>query len=309
MVLIGDDPWSDSTQVPADSRYLCKHIYMPVMEPSSNQELKDWIDLGVPTLPRSEPFHRLSRHHQPGRRRRQRHLPAESLSRLRHGQQVYDRHRAHRSGKHRVAPAAHLDQGGRHAAPVRAALRKRPPQRRQPHRQRPRKSALARRDRLRRLRAGILLSATRAARTGRGRPGADPQARHQLSDRSAVGGGIFASRCAAFSSSKNAAGSWRSRSARSSRKLNQNATAANRTNVWGKEFPAGLKGIPSTRGLNPSILIEHLAPLGKFFHDPNLAARQRTHRVRGRTGPQDGHVRHSDPAAHAHVLPRLPASR
>src|SRR5207244_913353 len=46
IVLIGDDPWSDSTQVPADSRYLCKHIFMPVMEPSDNQELKDWIDLG-----------------------------------------------------------------------------------------------------------------------------------------------------------------------------------------------------------------------------------------------------------------------
>ena len=46
LVIIGDDPWSDSTQVPADSRYLCKHIFMPVMEPSNNQELKDWIDLG-----------------------------------------------------------------------------------------------------------------------------------------------------------------------------------------------------------------------------------------------------------------------
>src|SRR5438093_705046 len=46
LVLIGDDPWSDSTQVPADSRYLCKHMFMPVLEPSTNQELKDWIDLG-----------------------------------------------------------------------------------------------------------------------------------------------------------------------------------------------------------------------------------------------------------------------
>ena len=46
LVIVGDDPWSDSTQVPADSRYLSKHIYMPVMEPATNQELKDWIDLG-----------------------------------------------------------------------------------------------------------------------------------------------------------------------------------------------------------------------------------------------------------------------
>jgi indolepyruvate ferredoxin oxidoreductase len=41
----GDDPWSDSTQVAADSRFLAKHLFMPVMEPSDPQELKDWINL------------------------------------------------------------------------------------------------------------------------------------------------------------------------------------------------------------------------------------------------------------------------
>jgi indolepyruvate ferredoxin oxidoreductase len=45
IVVCGDDPWSDSTQVPADSRYLCKHLYVPVVEPSTPQEVKDWIDL------------------------------------------------------------------------------------------------------------------------------------------------------------------------------------------------------------------------------------------------------------------------
>src|SRR6202453_2282581 len=45
VVVMGDDPWSDSTQVPADSRYLCKHMYMPILEPSTNQEMKDWVDL------------------------------------------------------------------------------------------------------------------------------------------------------------------------------------------------------------------------------------------------------------------------
>ncbi len=44
VVIVGDDPWSDSTQVPADSRYLFKHMHMPVLEPSTNQEIKDWID-------------------------------------------------------------------------------------------------------------------------------------------------------------------------------------------------------------------------------------------------------------------------
>lgn len=54
LVVLGDDPWSDSTQVPADSRYLCKHLMMPVMEPSDPQELKDWIGLGFQVSRESE---------------------------------------------------------------------------------------------------------------------------------------------------------------------------------------------------------------------------------------------------------------
>jgi indolepyruvate ferredoxin oxidoreductase len=45
VVVMGDDPWSDSTQVPADSRFLCKHMFMPILEPTTNQEMKDWVDL------------------------------------------------------------------------------------------------------------------------------------------------------------------------------------------------------------------------------------------------------------------------
>lgn len=45
VIVLGDDPWSDSTQVPADSRFLAKHLFMPVLEPSDPQELKDWINL------------------------------------------------------------------------------------------------------------------------------------------------------------------------------------------------------------------------------------------------------------------------
>ena len=46
LVVVGDDPWSDSTQVPIDSRRLSDHLLMPVMEPSTFQEVKDWIKLG-----------------------------------------------------------------------------------------------------------------------------------------------------------------------------------------------------------------------------------------------------------------------
>src|SRR5438477_10620182 len=45
VIVMGEDPWCDSTQVPADSRFLCEHLRMPVVEPTGPQEVKDWIDL------------------------------------------------------------------------------------------------------------------------------------------------------------------------------------------------------------------------------------------------------------------------
>jgi indolepyruvate ferredoxin oxidoreductase len=44
LIIVGDDPWSDSTQVPADSRYMAEHLRLPLIEPSSPQEVKDWMD-------------------------------------------------------------------------------------------------------------------------------------------------------------------------------------------------------------------------------------------------------------------------
>ncbi len=54
VIVLGDDPWSDSTQVPADSRYLCKHLMIPILEPSDPQELKDWINLAFSLSRESE---------------------------------------------------------------------------------------------------------------------------------------------------------------------------------------------------------------------------------------------------------------
>jgi indolepyruvate ferredoxin oxidoreductase len=45
IVICGEDPWCDSTQVPADSRFLCEHLRMPVVEPGNIQQTKDWINL------------------------------------------------------------------------------------------------------------------------------------------------------------------------------------------------------------------------------------------------------------------------
>jgi len=45
LIVVGDDPWSDSTQVPADSRFLAEHVRLPLLEPAYPQEVKDWVDL------------------------------------------------------------------------------------------------------------------------------------------------------------------------------------------------------------------------------------------------------------------------
>ncbi|MEM6756708.1 MAG: indolepyruvate ferredoxin oxidoreductase, partial [Planctomycetota bacterium] len=45
LIVLGDDPWNDSTQVPADSRYLAEHLRLPIVEPCGPQEVKDFIDL------------------------------------------------------------------------------------------------------------------------------------------------------------------------------------------------------------------------------------------------------------------------
>jgi indolepyruvate ferredoxin oxidoreductase len=54
VVVYGDDPWSDSTQVAADSRYISKHLFMPVIEPADPQEVKDYVDLGFKLSAASE---------------------------------------------------------------------------------------------------------------------------------------------------------------------------------------------------------------------------------------------------------------
>lgn len=47
IVIVGDDPALSSTQVGMDSRRLFQHLQMPVIAPSSFQEMKDWISLAL----------------------------------------------------------------------------------------------------------------------------------------------------------------------------------------------------------------------------------------------------------------------
>lgn len=56
IVVYGDDPWSDSTQVPADSRYISKHLFIPTIEPSNPQECKDFVGLSFKLSAASELF-------------------------------------------------------------------------------------------------------------------------------------------------------------------------------------------------------------------------------------------------------------
>ncbi len=43
VVVVGDDPWNETTQINSDSRFLSRHLNMPILEPSTFQELKDGI--------------------------------------------------------------------------------------------------------------------------------------------------------------------------------------------------------------------------------------------------------------------------
>ena len=47
VIVVGDDPWSQSTSTPADSRYLFKHLHIPFLEPATPQELKDWMKIAL----------------------------------------------------------------------------------------------------------------------------------------------------------------------------------------------------------------------------------------------------------------------
>lgn len=52
--VVGDDPALSSTQVGADSRFTLSGAKIPVIEPSSNQEIKDWIKIAFDIARKSE---------------------------------------------------------------------------------------------------------------------------------------------------------------------------------------------------------------------------------------------------------------
>jgi indolepyruvate ferredoxin oxidoreductase len=269
LVLIGDDPWSDSTQVPADSRYLCKHLFLPVMEPATNQELKDWIDLAYRLSREANLFigYLVTTNQADGGGsvacRPNRFPDISTRNKLTLDTAAIDLENTvllpPRTWRREAAFPARFeklwDSARRHGVNRVLNVRENP-----------------------RWRAEIGLVAT-----GLGYA----YLRHALHELGVAGQvpilklGIsypvdpylveqFTRQVRSIFVVEERRGFMEEQIAEIVSKLNQNATAANRTNVWGKDFPAGLHGIPATRGLNPSILIDRLAPLGRFFHDPNL---------------------------------------
>ena len=47
LVVVGDDPWNDTTQINSDSRFLAQHLHLPILEPATFQEIKDWMAHGL----------------------------------------------------------------------------------------------------------------------------------------------------------------------------------------------------------------------------------------------------------------------
>lgn len=45
LIIVGDDPWNETTQINSDSRFLSQHLHTPILAPATFQEIKDWIDI------------------------------------------------------------------------------------------------------------------------------------------------------------------------------------------------------------------------------------------------------------------------
>jgi len=274
LVLIGDDPWSDSTQVPADSRYLCRHLFMPVMEPGTNQELKDWIDFGFRISREANLFigYLVTTNQADGGGSvevRPNHFPEISTV----NKSTLDTDKIDLENTVLLPPRTWLKEEGlpqRYARLFESARHYSINQILNP-RENPR------------WRAEIGFVATGQGFTylqhALAELGvADQVPILQLGISYPIDPALveeFTKQVRSIFVVEERRGFMEEQIAEIVGKLNQLATAANRTNVWGKEFPLGLKGIPATRGLNPSILIERLAPLGRFFRDPNLKLDQR----------------------------------
>ncbi len=287
IIVYGDDPWSDSTQVPSDSRYISKHLHIPVIEPADLQEVKDFVDLSLKISRESELYAgyilttnladgggtvtcRGNEFPDFGTRRRLDLITRDINLNKRvllppktwwQEETLPDRHRraaevARRLGVNRIEGPADK------AAPVGFVA------------------------------AGLGYSYLLQALDDMGLGGAFPILKLGMSY--PMDGELVAEmtrRCRRIVVVEERRGFMEEQIAELLSRLRQEGTVSGEVELWGKKFPAGLAGIPETRGLHPSLIVERLAPLldnlaGRGQISVPAAVQQQVQTIR-RTGEVD----------------------
>jgi indolepyruvate ferredoxin oxidoreductase len=276
VVVVGDDPWNETTQINSDSRFLSQHLHMPVVEPSSFQELKDWIGEAFALSGESDLYvtYVITTNQADG--------GAVVACRPNRYPDVNARHKATMSSS--AMPVQDLVMIPPHTSLREATL---------PERQR-RFLEGARRRGLNRIipgtdraagfmAAGMPYAYLVEALRDMGLEGRYPILKWGVTyplDESLVR--EFARTVDRIFVIEEKRGFVETATAALLHRAEQNKTQTP-VEIWGKVFPAGLPGVPEERGLNASVLIDRLAPLfeEKILPGDSSALREALARVRG----------------------------
>ncbi|MDX2225864.1 MAG: thiamine pyrophosphate-dependent enzyme, partial [Verrucomicrobiae bacterium] len=268
VIVLGDDPWSDSTQVASDSRFLCKHLMMPVLEPSTLQELKDWVDVAFKLSRQSELYigYLVTTNQADGGgsvRVRKNQFPAinthhkttlDTLGGLRVEDMVLLPPRTWRKEQDMPARVDRLWQSARSLG-VNRILYPRPHGRAE----------------IGFVTSGMAFSYLEHALNELGVTGQIPILKLGITyplDPALISD--FAQQARTLIVVEERRGFLEEQVTQIISRLNQRVSPSDSTRVYGKEFPNGFKGIPTLRGLNPSLLIDLLGPLIKELEDPSV---------------------------------------
>jgi len=268
VVVYGDDPWSDSTQVPADSRYISRHLFIPVIEPANPQEVKDFVDLSLKLSRESELYAGLV-------------LTTNLADGGGTVQCRPNQYPSFNTNQKITLDTASINLDQRVLLPPKTWW--------QEEKLAPRLAtavAVARRLGINRIsyaseKRRPLGFATSGMAHGYlvqvlwelGLLGEYPILKFGMTypvDAEMVR--QFAAQCERIVVIEERRGFLEEQIGEVILKDRQHARAAGRTEVWGKQFPAGLNGVPSTRGLHPSILMDLLRPLLKTLDAARVSA-------------------------------------
>jgi len=257
IVVYGDDPWSDSTQVPADSRYISKHLGIPVFEPSNAQEVKEFVDLALKVSRASELYAGFI-------------LPTNLADGGGSVRCRPNRYPKFNTRQKRALDTAEIDLDKFVLLPPRTWWREESfPHRWDLARQAARALGLNRiaaggggRSRFGFVTSGLAHDYLRQALWEIGLDGQMPILKLGMSyplDADLVR--ELAGRCEQMIVVEERRGFLEEQVAGALRKDRQAGRISGEVQVWGKQFPDGLEGIPAKAGLHPSMLIQILGPL------------------------------------------------